>query len=161
MTESTSEDREDRRKHLDFIQAIITRMSTASSNTKAWFLPVATAAFGYAIAQNNPWVAMLGVGATILAAYIDANYLRQEKAYRAMYRVVAKGDETFSSFCLQPDELPDCVSQEERGSWSASTPHWFDRLFPGPSVWRSWSIVAFYLPIFITGSVVSGLLFCK
>lgn len=161
MDSSNPEDREDRRKHLEFIQAIITRMSSASSNTKAWFLPVATAAFGYAIAEDSPWVAVLGVGATILAAYIDANYLRQEKAYRAMYRVVAGDDESFSSFCLQPDELPDCVPQGERGSWSASKPDWINRLLPGPSVWLSWSIFAFYLPIFITGAVVSGLLFWK
>lgn len=154
MDPSNPEDREDRRKHLEFIQAIITRMSSASSNTKAWFLPVATAAFGYAIAQDSPWVALLGVGATILAAYIDANYLRQEKAFRAMYRTVAKGEESFTSFCLQPDEIPGCVSASERGLWPDSVPSWFNSLLPGPSVWMSWSILAFYLPILLAGIAV-------
>lgn len=160
MKELTAEDREDRRKHLEFIQAIITRMSSASSNTKAWFLPVATAAFGYAIAQDSPWVAMLGVGATILAAYIDANYLRQEKTYRAMYRVVATGEKNFTTFCLQPDDLPDCVSLPERGAWPECVPRWIDRLLPGPSVWKSWSILAFYLPTLIVGCTVFGILHC-
>lgn len=160
MDSSNSEDREDRRKHLEFIQAIIARMSSASSNTKAWFLPVATAAFGYAIAQDSPWVALLGVGATVLAAYIDANYLRQEKTYRAMYRVVATGEENFTTFCLQPNDLPDCVSLREKGAWPASAPDWIDRLLPGPSVWKSWAILAFYLPILLVGCAVFGILHC-
>ena len=61
-------DPEDTRKHLDFIQAIVTRMSAASSTAKAWLLPVVTAAYGYALTQNAESVALLGVGVTVSLA---------------------------------------------------------------------------------------------
>lgn len=86
-----NQDPEDKRKHLDFIQSVITRMSAASSSAKAWLLPVVTAAYGYALTQNADSVALLGLGATLLFAYLDANYLPQEKRFRALYKTVACG----------------------------------------------------------------------
>ena len=102
----TQHDPEDRRKHLDFIQSVVTRMSAASSNAKAWLLPVVTATYGYALTQCAGSVALLGVGATLLFSYLDANYLRQEKRFRALYKAVAQGAYNIAAFSLQPDELP-------------------------------------------------------
>ena len=62
----TQHDPEDRRKHLDFIQSVVTRMSAASSNAKAWLLPVVTAAYGYALTQRADSVALLAVSYTHL-----------------------------------------------------------------------------------------------
>lgn len=36
---------EDRRKHLDYIQAVVTRQSAASSSAKGWHLPVTSKRF--------------------------------------------------------------------------------------------------------------------
>src|SRR5690625_7464709 len=95
-------DPEDTRKHLDFIQAIVTRISTASSTAKAWLLPVVTAAYGYALTQNAESVALLGDGATLLFAYLDANYLPQEKRFRSLYKNVTRGKHYIAAFSLQP-----------------------------------------------------------
>src|SRR5215217_3011348 len=53
-------------------------MSTASTTTKSWLLPVITAAFGYALTKRADTVALLGVGAGVLFGFLDANYLKQE-----------------------------------------------------------------------------------
>lgn len=53
---------EDRRKHLDFIQAVVARMSAASSNSKAWLLPVVAATYGYALTKNAESVADARMG---------------------------------------------------------------------------------------------------
>lgn len=82
---------EDRRKHLDMIQAVVARLAGASAVTKGWQLPVVTAAYGYAVAQQAWRVAIVGAGLTLLLASVDARYLRQERANRALFRGVAWG----------------------------------------------------------------------
>ena len=154
-TQPPSPDYEDRRKHLDFIQAVVTRMSAASSNAKAWLLPVVTAAYGYALTHRADSVALLGLGATLLFAYLDANYLRQEKRFRSLYKAVASGRYDIESFSLQPDDLPSEVPSKERGDWPPGTPRWINRLLPGPSVWLSWSVGIFYLPVATLGVVIA------
>lgn len=157
---SPQRDPEDTRKHLDFIQAIVTRMSAASSTAKAWLLPVVTATYGYALTQNAESVALLGIGATLLFAYLDANYLRQEKRYRCLYRAVAEGDPDIQAFTLSTKSLPARFTCEETGGWEKA-PDWLERLLPGPSVWRSWSIAPVYLLMLIVGvgivATVAGL----
>lgn len=148
-------DPEDRRKHLDFIQAVVTRMSAASSNAKAWLLPVVTAAYGYALTQKADSVALLGLGASLLFAYLDANYLRQEKRFRSLYKAVASGRYNIATFSLQPDDLPSEVPTKEKGDWPAGTPRWINRLLPGPNVWLSWSVGMFYLPVALLGVVIA------
>lgn len=155
MTEEEIQDREDRRKHLDFIQAVVTRMSAASSNAKAWFLPVVTASYGYAMTQRADSIALLGLGATILFAYLDAHYLRQEKRFRCLYNAVASGKHEIETFSLHPNTLSAEVPAKDRGDWPAPIPQWVGRLLPGPQVWFSWSIGLFYFPVAILGIAIA------
>lgn len=146
---------EDRRQHLEFIQAIITRMSAASSTTKSWLLPVTTATYGYALTQNSCQVAMLGVAAVLLFAYLDANYLRQEKRFRRLYKAVAEGSEDVAVFSLNPDDVPPLSSDKFSEEWGASMPRWVNGLLPGPAVWTSWSIAPFYLALIAVGVIAA------
>ena len=88
---------EDRRKHLEFIQAIIARMSAASASAKGWLLPVVTAAYGYALTKDSWPVALLGLGASVMFAFIDAHYLDEEKKYRRLYNAVAESSRSLPS----------------------------------------------------------------
>ena len=148
-------DGDDRRKHLDFIQAVVTRMSAASSSAKGWLLPVVTATYGYALVKHSAPVALLGVGASLLFAYLDANYLRQEKRFRSLYKAVAEGKSQIATFSLQPDDLPPEVPTKAKGDWPARAPRFVNRLLPGPNVWLSWSILPFYLPVVLVGVVIA------
>ncbi len=145
---------DDRRKHLDFIQATITRMSAAATTTKSWMLPVVSATYGYALVQKATSVAVLGIAAVILFAYLDANYLRQEKRFRRLYKAVAEGKDKIATFSLNPDDAmpPGDKSTEEWAKWM---PRWINRLFPGPAVWKSWSVGPFYLALIVAGVVVA------
>ena len=49
---------EDRRQHLSFIQAVVTRMSQASSSSKTWPLPIVKLTYGYAITKTEWWIAV-------------------------------------------------------------------------------------------------------
>ena len=140
---------EDRRKHLDYIQAVVTRQSAASSSAKGWLLPVTTAAFGFALTQHLWPLALLGVIAVVLFAYLDANYLRSEKAFRKLYNTVAQAERMVPRFTLDPtdaDESPPSGTPEKT-SWQKFKQSYV----PERSVWRSWSIAPFYIALLFLG----------
>lgn len=151
-TEDGSAKAEDVRKHLDFIQAVVTRMSAASSNAKAWLLPVVTATYGYALTRHAGIVALLGVLAAALFGFLDANYLRQEQAYRALYDAVAQGTRDVPLFSLDvahaSDPTPEPVTRRERAL--ARLHRWI----PSGRVWASWSIAPFYGVLLLVGVAI-------
>jgi len=140
---------EDVRKHLDFIQAVVTRMSAASSGAKGWLLPVVTAAYGYAITKPVAQVALLGVLAVVLFAFLDANYLRQEQAYRGLYDAVASGERDVPLFSLDVTKATD--PKPAPTTWYAKTWGWIRRWVPEWRVWLSWSIAPFYGTLTVVG----------
>ena len=152
---STPIEPEDRRKHLDFIQATITRMSAASTTTKSWMLPVVTATYGYALTHYARSVALLGITALVLFAYLDANYLRQEKRFRRLYKGVAEGSNEIAVFSLNPDDVTLESNAKSTEEWAKWMPRWINRLIPGPIVWASWSVGPFYLALIAVGAFIA------
>ena len=130
---------EDRRQHLSFIQAVITRMAQASASAKTWLLPIVTATFGFALVQDQPIVALLGVVAALLFGLLDANYLKQERAFRGLYDRVAAGDE-LPQFAMNPTLA---ASEGRQNYW------------PDAKDLTSWSLAPFYLPLTIAGVALS------
>ena len=53
-------------KHLEFIQAIVARMTQSSVQTKSLLLPVVVATYGYALTQKSVSVSLLGIAAVLL-----------------------------------------------------------------------------------------------
>ena len=142
---------EDRRKHLDFIQAIVTRMSAASANSKSWLLPVVTATYGYAITENSAGIATLGICASLLFMYLDANYLRQERQFREIYNSVAAGS-VLPNFSLKYADLPrDETPAESVGRFRSVLNAWF----PRKEIWLSWSIFPFYGSLAFIGFLIA------
>ena len=89
-------------KHLEFIQAIVSRMAQSSVQTKSLLLPVVVATYGYALTQKSVSVSLLGIAAVLLFGYIDASYLRQEQAYRRLYNAVIEGTKEIPLLSLNP-----------------------------------------------------------
>ena len=142
--EPTSGWTEDRRKHLDFIQAAVTRMSSASSSAKGWLLPVVTATYGYAASKRSIDVAALGIAAVGLFAFLDAHYLRQERAFRALYRAAVAGsipiyDMNNRRYFGRPGSAAEDL-RDGNCSWKA--------------VITSWALGWFYGPLVIVGLLV-------
>ena len=146
---------EDRRKHLDFIQATITRMSSASTTTKSWMMPVVTATYGYALTQHHASVAVLGVGSVVLFAYLDANYLRAEKRFRRLYEAVAEKREGVATYSLNPFDVAQGSGGRFDDDWPSRIPRWLNRFLPGPGVWASWAIGPFYLALVSVGIFIA------
>ncbi|WP_329614914.1 HIT family protein [Streptomyces brevispora] len=136
FSEASAVGAEDRRQHLSFIQAIITRMSQASSSSKAWLLPIVTATYGYAITKSSIFVALLGLLAVLVFGILDANYLKQERAFRKLYDEVAAG-RSIPAFSLNP------TLASPAGSRVNYWPDW-------PDI-RSWAVAPVYGPLLLAG----------
>lgn len=172
MSDKNGPSREDLHKHLEFIQAVVTRMSAASTSAKSWLLPVVTATYGYGMTQSAWSVIGLGLSAVLLFLFLDAHYLGQEKAYRALYDAVA-GRNDIPPFSLDPREVEYCteatdtsrdITSEETGerfdaelSTSKKEQSNFEFLtdwLPDASVWKSWTITPFYGALIIVGVIL-------
>jgi hypothetical protein len=56
-TSATDVDRDDHHKHMDYVQAIITRLGNNSFLLKGWALTLSSALLGFAITQKHAGLA--------------------------------------------------------------------------------------------------------
>lgn len=129
-------------------------MSAASSTAKGWLLPVVTATYGYALTKHEGVIAILGIVGVALFALLDANYLRQEKAYRALYVTVANKRRPVPAFTLDPTEADDPPPPGAPAPRKVAAA--IERWVPGRSVWLSWSIAPFYGALLLVGLVIAA-----
>lgn len=126
-------DRDDRRKHLELIAAVIGRMGTSSAQAKGWSITLAGAAFGVAVLRDNYWpLIALGIVGLLVFAKIDAHYLQVERAYRDLHDAVV----------AENNVLP--LSMDTTNLPARS----------GNASYASWSIKWFYAPLIIAGVVL-------
>ena len=78
-------------KHLEFIQAVITRMNTNSFQLKEWSIAVYAALLAlYAGSNGNKVFLFIAVVPAVLFWLLDAYYLQQERKFRGVYNDVAE-----------------------------------------------------------------------
>ena len=128
---------EDRRQHLTFLQGVITRMSQASSSAKTLLLAVLTLTYGFALNRDSALGAALGAVAVVIFGLLDANYLKQERAFRRLYDKVARGEDV-PAFAVTP-ALAASETPRQRDYW----PAWEDL--------KSWAIAPVYGPFLLIG----------
>lgn len=120
--------------HLEMIQAVIARIAGYSASHKNFCVTLVTAAGGLAVTLHNPWIAVLSFLPVVVFAGLDAQYLRIERRYRALYdQVRLEPPAAMPAFDLKPPGTAD--------------PGFFPTLF-------SWSVLAFYLPMLIGAGAV-------
>jgi hypothetical protein len=90
----------DRVKHLEMIQAVITRLASEAALSKGWALTVSSGLFGFAAHSLSPWVAAVGILLVLAFWWLSAYYLRAERQYRSLFDRVRKCDETVEIFCM-------------------------------------------------------------
>jgi hypothetical protein len=76
---------ENKLKHLEFIQAIITRMNSNQFMLKGWCVTLVSALFALAAKDANRSYFVLGFIPVAAFWFLDAYYLSLERQYRALY----------------------------------------------------------------------------
>lgn len=80
---------DDRLKHLEFIQNIITRLNSNSYQIKSWAVTIVAAVLAlYASTQKTDFI-LVGIFPSVLFWIMDAYCLRQERKFRGLYNDVA------------------------------------------------------------------------
>lgn len=93
-------------KHLEFIQNVITRMNTNSFQIKGWAVTIVSALLAvYAATKNNHFV-LVGIFPAMIFWFLDAYYLNQERKFRGLYNDVAgitDQPKQIKLFAMRPD----------------------------------------------------------
>ena len=87
-------------KHLEMIQAIITRMAQNSFMIKGWALTLVVAMVAFVPKTAGLFVPIVLVPILIFAL-LDAYYLRLERRYRKLYDIVSKKEDAEIDFELK------------------------------------------------------------
>ena len=114
--------------HLPMIQTVIVRQAGNSFLVKGWALTLATVVDAYALDQQRPVAALLGLLPLLLLAAADAYYLRQERLFRDLYDAVRKGN------AAEPYSMDTSVHATGRCAYR--------RVVLSPSVWPLWCMLA-------------------
>lgn len=83
---------EDKRKHLEFVQGVINRLSSNTFLFKGWSITIIVAVFTTTLTTGNYVLLWLCLGAILIFWCIDAYYLMLERAYRKLYDKIAETD---------------------------------------------------------------------
>lgn len=81
-------------KHLEFIQAVISRLSNCSFILKGWAVTASTVGIGF-VAENGETEMLSAVCIAIAVLWIlDGYYLSNERLFRRHYQTIASQSET-------------------------------------------------------------------
>lgn len=83
---------EEKLKHLEFTQNIITRMNANSFVIKGWSVTLVSALFALAADKVNTKFIYLAYFPVVMFWILDGFFLSQEKQYRELYKEVAGKD---------------------------------------------------------------------
>jgi len=129
---------EDKLKHLEFIQNIITRMNTNSFQIKEWTIAIVSALLALYASTNNISFVLLGIFPTFLFWFLDSYYLMQERKFRGLYNDVA---------CVSKDLIEIKVFNMNLDSYKKGKYSYFN-------VFRTCTIWPMYLFIIVLLSII-------
>ena len=101
---------EDKIKHLEFIQGVITRMGSNSFQMKGWMVVIVSALLAIYANDNtkNGLYVLFAILPTVIFWGLDAYYLQQERKFRGLYNDVAgltkkPNKKEIEPFAMRPD----------------------------------------------------------
>jgi hypothetical protein len=94
-------------KHLELVQAVITRLGQNSFAVRGWSVTLVSVLFALIASKDAPPpAALIALVPTVVFWGLDAYYLRQERLFRKLYGAVAKdvagGTSTVPVFAMDP-----------------------------------------------------------
>jgi hypothetical protein len=76
--------------HMNMLQAIVARLATSSASCKTWCMGLVTALLGVAGSTHSPRLLSLALVPVGVFAFLDVNYLSQERWFRSQFNALAK-----------------------------------------------------------------------
>lgn len=92
-------------KHLEMIQAVINRMASNSFVFKGWSITIIAGISAFAAQGTSLGLLLIPVGATLLFWAVDAYCLMLERAFRDLYKYVAKRPNSRIDFLMNVENV--------------------------------------------------------
>ncbi len=105
---------ENKQKHLEFIQNVITRMNSNSFLIKGWTITLVSALFALAAKDANVNYVLISYIVIPVFWVLDGFYISRERQYRDLYAVVAVKAESVIDFNMDAS----CFNRGDR-TWLA------------------------------------------
>lgn len=127
---------EDQRKHIEIIEATISRMSDNSKQMKEWCIALVTGLVGAYVAVKIIWLLITALIVILLFRHLDAFYLMLERRYRYLYNDVVgigndgKAAEEIPLYSMSTEKYKDVVTQNKAAKSSSIQP-FYRSLFVG------------------------------
>ena len=105
---------ENKNKHLEFIQLVITRMNVNSFLLKGWSVTLVAALFAFAAKDTNIQYVLITYVSTPIFWFLDGYYLSQERQYRGLFNEIRLKKEMQIDFDMNAkNNIPIDFSTEE------------------------------------------------
>lgn len=106
---------ENKIKHLEFIQLVITRMNVNSFLLRGWSVTLVAALFAFAAKDTNIEYVLITYISTPLFWILDGYYLSQERKYRDLYNSIRNKKEIDIDF-----DMNATIMNNNKNSWLSS-----------------------------------------
>lgn len=106
---------ENKIKHLEFIQLVITRMNVNSFLLRGWSVTLVAALFAFAAKDTNIEYVLITYISTTLFWILDGYYLSQERKYRDLYNKIRTKEESEIDF-----DMNATLMNNNKNSWISS-----------------------------------------
>ena len=123
---------EEKIKHLEFVQSIITRMNTNSFQIKAISITIISALAAIYASSMNIYFLYVCIAPIVLFWFLDTYYLQQERKFRGIYNDIANIENQNK---VRPFEMP--IQNYQKGKY-----YFFN-------VFISKTIISYYLSILL------------
>lgn len=134
---------EEKIKHLEFIQNVITRMNTNSFQIKGWNITIVSAILVIFASTNNNYFLLSAIFPSIIFWFLDAYYLMQERKFRGLYNDVA-------GISDKPKEIKTFAMQLDLYSKDTDIKYSFWNVFWSTTIWKLYlSIINLLMVFFI------------
>jgi len=111
-----TQEENNKRKHLEFIQGVINRMAGNSFLLKGWAITLVVALFALSAENTNQSYIVIACFPVIAFWILDGYFLSQERLFRALYDHVRKLDEKEINFSMNTNKH----NEDKRNSWLRS-----------------------------------------
>ena len=91
-------------KHLEFVQAVISRMANNSSLFKGWAVTIAAALSAFAAIESRVALLSIAIVSTVMFWAMDGYYLWLERGFINLHKQVAVKSENEIDFSMQIDK---------------------------------------------------------
>lgn len=97
---------ENKIKHLEFIQTVITRMNQNSFQIKGWMITIVSALLALYASSGKQIYILVAIVPTVIFWFLDTYYLQQERKFRGVYNDVAGLSPEDSRVDVRDFEMP-------------------------------------------------------